>query len=34
MVAETMDEYVLDSTEAAYENPGEQAPIGLMTSCG
>ena len=25
-----MEEYVLDSAEAAYENPEEQAPIGFM----
>ena len=30
MATEILEEYVLASTEAAYENPGEQAPMGLM----
>ena len=32
-VAETMKEYELASTEADYENPGEQAPMGFMVLC-
>ena len=32
MVTETMEEYALDSAEAAYENPGEQTPMGFMAS--
>ena len=27
-----MEEYALASTEAAYENPEEQAPMGFMAS--
>ena len=34
MVAETMDEYVLASAEAAYNNTGEKATIGFMASGG
>ena len=34
MVVETMEEYVLASVEEAYENPGEQAPMGFMASGG
>ena len=34
MVAETMEEYLLASVEAAYKNPGEQAPMGFMASGG
>ena len=34
MVAQTMEEYALASSEAAYENPVEQAPIGFMESGG
>ena len=34
MVAKTIEEYVLASVEATYENPGEQAPMGFMTSGG
>ena len=34
MVAETLEEYALDSVEAAYENSGEQAPMGFMASGG
>ena len=34
MVGETMEEYSLSSAEAAYENPGEQAPMGFMSSGG
>ena len=30
MVAEAMEEYLLASAELAYEDPGEQAPIGFM----
>ena len=30
MVAETMEHYALAPAEAAYENPEEQAPMGLM----
>ena len=30
MVAETMEDYALAPAEAAYENPEEQAPMGLM----
>ena len=29
-VAEMMEEYALSSAEAAYENPGQQAPMGFM----
>ena len=32
MKAETLEEYALDSEEAAYKNPGEQAPMGFMSS--
>ena len=32
MATETMEEYSLASEEAAYENPGEQAPMGFMAS--
>ena len=32
MLAETMEEYTLASAEAAYENPGEQAPMVFMAS--
>ena len=34
MVAETMEEYALASAEAAYENPGKQAPMVFMESSG
>ena len=34
MVAETMEEYSLASTEADYENPGERAPMVFMASGG
>ena len=34
MVAETMEEYVIASTEVAYKNPVEQAPDGFMASGG
>ena len=34
MVAESMEEYVLASAEAAYEYPREQAPMGLLTAGG
>ena len=34
MVEEKMEEYALASTEADYENPGEQAPMWLMESGG
>ena len=30
MVAETLEDYALASSEAAYENLGEQEPMGLM----
>ena len=29
-----MEEYTLASAEAAYENPGEQAPMGFMALGG
>ena len=32
MVVEAVEEHALDSAEAAYEYPGEQAPIGFMSS--
>ena len=34
MLAETMLEYALYSAEAAYENPGEHAPMGFMALGG
>ena len=34
MAEETMVQYALASAEAAYENPGEQAPMGFMASGG
>ena len=34
MAAETMQEYSLASAETAYEDPGEQAPIGFMATEG
>ena len=34
MVEEAMQEYALASTEAAYEDPGEQAPVVFMDSEG
>ena len=34
MLAYTMEEYILDSSEAAYENHGEQAPRGFMSLGG
>ena len=34
MLMETMEEHVLASVEEAYENPGEQAPMGFMASGG
>ena len=34
MVAEEMEEYVLAYAEAAYEDPGEQTPMGFMESGG
>ena len=34
MVAETMEEYAFNSAEAAYEDPGEQAPMGFMAAWG
>ena len=30
MEVETLEEYLLASAESAYENPGEQAPMGIM----
>ena len=30
MVAETLEEYALDSVEAAYANPGEETPMIFM----
>ena len=30
MLLETLDEYALASAEAAYENPGDQSPMGFM----
>ena len=32
MKAEAMEEYVLASAEAAYEDPGEQAPMGFLAA--
>ena len=32
MLAESMGEYALSSAEAAYEDPGEQAPMGFVAS--
>ena len=34
MVAEAVEEYVFDSTEAAYEYQGEHAPMGFMAERG
>ena len=34
MVAETMEQYSLASTESAYENPGEQSTMGFMALGG
>ena len=34
MVAEAMEEYALASAEAAYENPGKQAPMVFMEAGG
>ena len=34
MVAGAMEGYVLASTEAAYEEPGEQNPMGFMAAGG
>ena len=34
VVAETLKGCVLASAEAAHENPGEQAPMGLMYLSG
>ena len=34
MVAEKMEEYALDSSGVAYETPGEQAPMGFISSGG
>ena len=34
MAAETMEEYALASAEVAYENPGEQEPMGFMKLSG
>ena len=34
MLAEALDKYVLASAEAAYEDPGKQAPLELMVSGG
>ena len=34
MAAEAMEEYYLASSEAAYEDPGEQAPMGFMAERG
>ena len=31
---ESLEEYALDSVEAAYEYPGQQAPMGFMASGG
>ena len=33
-VTETLEEYMLDYAEEAYENPGEQAPRGIMALGG
>ena len=30
MIAETLEECILYSSEAAYENPREYAPMGFM----
>ena len=32
MMSEKMEEFVLASKEAAYEEPGKQAPMGFMDS--
>ena len=34
MVAKQMEEYALTSSEAAYENLGEQTPMGFMSPGG
>ena len=34
VVAEAMEEYVLASAEALYEDPGEQAPMCFMDAGG
>ena len=34
MLVEALEEYVLDSVEYDYEEPGKQAPMILMTSGG
>ena len=34
MVAEEMEVYALASAEAAYEDPGEQAPMVFMSAGG
>ena len=34
MVAEAIEEHVLDSEEATYEDPGEHAPRGFMAAGG
>ena len=34
MVAEAMEEYASASAEAAYEDPGKQAPMGFMVLGG
>ena len=34
MLAEAMEEYASASTEAAYEDPGEQVPMVFMASGG
>ena len=34
MAAEALERYVLASTEAAYQGPGKQVPIGFMDSGG
>ena len=34
MLEEAPKEYALASAEAAYEDPGEYAPMGIMSSAG
>ena len=34
MVVEAMEEYALAYAEASYEDPGEHAPMGFMSSGG
>ena len=34
MLVEPLEKYVLDSGELAYENTGQQAPMGFIASGG